>query len=178
MAGGTSCALCLCVLGDTGIPLGDTGIPLGDTGIPLGVTGVTLTPLLAGNHLSFHLPGAGGEQPHLGRCARKKPTNLISQSFPALHSPAGRGDFPAQPQNGMEGQGWFWPLQGHLRPAPSSSSSPHWGLLIPSTQRLPRLVLGTPGRAESLLLLEEQQKPPTCSSLMKTQNDFKRANGG
>lgn len=52
MVGGTPCALCLCVLGDTGIPLGDTGTTLavtriilgvlGDTGITLGDTGTTL----------------------------------------------------------------------------------------------------------------------------------------
>lgn len=44
MAGGTPCALCLCVLGDTGTTLGVldvTRITLGATGTTLGTTGTT-----------------------------------------------------------------------------------------------------------------------------------------
>lgn len=43
-----------------------------------------------------------------GQVCKKTPPNLISESFPAPHSPAGHGDFPAQPQDGLEGQGWLF----------------------------------------------------------------------
>lgn len=57
MAGDTPWALCLCVLGATGITLavlGATGITLGDTGITLGVLGVTgFTPYPQLSHPSW-----------------------------------------------------------------------------------------------------------------------------
>lgn len=79
LAGGTPCALCLCVLGDTGVTLGVTGITLGVTGITLdmtGATGITLGATgITPHHHPSHSPGWEPPQFSSARCRRETATS-------------------------------------------------------------------------------------------------------
>lgn len=98
-----------------------------------------------------------------GQVCKKNPPNLISQRFPALLSPS-----------------MGWKDRAGCEPETNTPI-----LLIPleaphsSTQRLPRLGMGTSGGAECLLQLEEHAtKTSNVFITDETPNDFKRANSG
>lgn len=181
VAGGTPCALYLCVLGDTGTTLdvlGATGITLdvlGVTRITLGVTGITphkwLSPPSWMGTTSVFICQVQEGNSHIWAGVQEKTHKPHIRELSCPTQPSRTWRFPCSAPGWAGRTGLV--VQGHLRPAPPILLIP---LEAPHSFSSETSQLGSPwgwapqeGPNVFCCWRNMEQKPPTCSSLMKHQ---------